>query len=289
MNISFALTEEQDASHAEALKKQAAINDAAALQLLYRRVSWDIVADRIELHFRSACDHAMDAGWFESMYVSRIDARRTIQLFCGQHPVGGAGERDLESGCTLVVSQSALGSVVVLFYPFESRNVRRKKSRLIWGHFDGPLQFSHSVIARMIEDFLVYERVSSALFAESSKDRRRVEKLEDRSRALEGDYTGRWFSRTGLRWLTGGSLVVTGLLFWWLFDPDKGQRLEPLVGLCTLVVGWATAQAQKYKDAIAKSEAREDAERALAESEATIAQRRRHAGSDVGHPVGLTD
>lgn len=281
-NICFALTEEQDTSYAETLTAQMASNDAAARRLFYRRVSWDIVADSIELHFRSARDHAANVGWFESMYISRIDERRAIQLFCGQHPIGGAGEHDLESGCTLVVSQSALGSVIVLFYPFESRNVQRKKSRLIWGHFDGPQQLSNSVIARMIEDFLIYERVSSALFAESPADRQHVEKLEDRSRALEGNYTGRWLSREAVRLLEKGTLVVAVLLLWWLAKPDNGQWLEPLVGLCTLIVGWATVRAQKYKDAIAKAEAREDAERAMAESEATLAEQQRRAGLGAG-------
>ncbi|MGJ7529256.1 hypothetical protein [Variovorax sp. GB1P17] len=277
--ICFALSGEQDTLHANTLEKQQAENHAAGRQLFYRNVSWEILADKITLNFRAVREHANRVGWFEWMYISRIDARRTIQLFCGQHPVGNTkGERSLESGCTLVMSQGPLGSVIVLFYPFESEVVRRKKSRIIWGHFDGPEEIADHVLARMLKDFLIYERVSSALFVESANDRKRVEKLEDRSRAIEGDETGGGLSRTVVGLLATGSVAVAVLLVWWMIDGlqggSKSAFLEPIVGLLTLVVGWAAARAQKYKDAIAKAQAREEAERAMKEGNAAIEKQR---------------
>lgn len=280
--ICFSLSANLNAVHAKNLEKQRAENDAAARRLFYRNVSWQILADKITLHFRAVRDHANRVGWFESMYIRRIDARRTIQLFCGQHPVGNTKEEWIqESGCTLVISQGPLGNVIVLLYPFESEVIRRKKSRIIWGHFDGPEDIADHVLACMIKDFLTYERVSSALFAESAGDRKRVEKLEDRSREIEGNESGSRVSRATIGFLGVGSVVAAGRLAWWFIDGwkggSKGGLLEPIVGLLTLVVGWAAARAQKYKDAIAKAQVREEAERAMAESGAAIdRQRTRH-------------
>lgn len=114
-------------------------------------------------------------------------------LFCGifdwvgRHPVTGFSAdndgMDVAHGATLVVSQGAKGDVIVLMYPFESHKGRLKRPCIIWKHFFSPIALSEDVLIEMMRDFMIYARTSSVMMAESATDARRLDYLENRSRA----------------------------------------------------------------------------------------------------------
>lgn len=219
-------------------------NDHAWKWRFYRRVSWSIVAEGLLRMLQQAADAARIELPWERLYV-RLDARsRSVSMWFGQHPLPGIVDADLERGASMVVSQDPRGSVVVLFFPFESLNLQQSKPKVIWGYFDGPELLTEKMKLVMLRDFLRYGRATSGLMAPSSADRRFVETLEERSRAIESNT-----ALVGLHpWATGtlvlGSLATLALFLIWLNTGD-GNRWEPWTGIVALLTGWVAAGAQK--------------------------------------------
>jgi hypothetical protein len=213
----------------------------------YRRVSWEILADRLQRRFERAAGEAKGAMPWERLYVLQDDASRSVRLFFGNHPVPGIIKDDIESGASLVVSQESRGGVAVLFFPFESNNIRMNKPKLIWAVYDGPQQIHERAIRRMLRDFLAYGRATSALMWPNRADRKRIERLEHRSRVFEGGV-----ELTGLHWaavatLAMGSITTGALIVVWIITA-KGDW-EPWVGLVALVTGWVAAWVQRSQQA----------------------------------------
>lgn len=247
--------------HRSLMKMHQQLNSQAMLERWYHLVSWSIFADKVERHFNEISGLAKELDWFENIYVERIDSHRTVQLSHGVHPTGGGPIVNSESGATLVVSQSVIGTVIVMFYPFCSKLHRMDKRYVIWGHFDGPRDISDLEIDDAISDFLTYCRVTSAIMRESGSDRAAVLRLEKRSRELEGASSSTLIGRSAVGVLLIGSILTAGALIRWIsLGADDGQFLEPWIGLLTLATGWAAVQVQKRDDAISKSMVRDVAE-----------------------------
>lgn len=227
----------------------------------YRLVSWGVVADRVERHFFTAALCSRTQNWFEHLYVHRDNGHRTVQLFFGQHPVPSPGFMDVERGATLVVSQNALGGVIVLFYPFETNAVQRTKLRVIWRILHGPEELSERLILRMIDEFLTYSRVSSVLFKSSRWEASRVSRLERRSRLIEGSEGGMRLWGATIAILVVGSIGTGGIYIAWALDESRSW-LEPYAGLAALVTGWIAFRVQLGRDAIDRATAKEEAEKA---------------------------
>lgn len=173
-------------------------NDAAARNRWYKMLNWEVHVEKIEKHFGAVCEQAKKANFFENLYVLRNDEQRQIQLFSGQHPIGSSEvTRDVfgreiglklhtEHGAALVLSQSTLGDVAVILYPYSSEKLSRIQPNIIWAVFSDPTQITDSVLNSATHDFFRYMRVSSALFSESSLDRLRIQYLEFRSKKYTG-------------------------------------------------------------------------------------------------------
>lgn len=227
----------------------------------YRRVSWGIVADRVERHFSTVCRCAQTQSWWEHLYVYRDDDHRTVQLCFGKHPVPSFGSTDIERGATLVVSQNVLGGVIVLFYPFETDAIQRIKSRVIWGVLDGPEELSEGLLLKSIDEFLTYSRVSSVLFSNSCWDVWRASWLEHCSRLFEGSVGGMRLWGATIATLIVGSITAASIYIAWALNPEL-KWPEPWAGLVTLITGWVAFRVQLGRDAVDKAMAREEAEKA---------------------------
>ena len=174
-------------------------NDAAARNRIYKMINWEVKVSKIEKHFGKVCEQAKEANFFENLYFSRNDGHRQIQLFSGQHPIGTSEvTRDafgreishrlhVEHGAALVLSQSILGDVAVILYPYESEKLSRVSPYIIWAVFPDPTRVTDNVLNCVTRDFFRYMRVSSTLFSESIFDRFRIQYLEFKSKKYTGD------------------------------------------------------------------------------------------------------
>jgi hypothetical protein len=100
--------------------------------------SWVRYAPLIEQHMQSAAEEAKH-DYFEFLYVHRDDARRTIQLSAGAHPIpkNPDGSPQMEGGASLVLSQdTSLGHIAAMIYPYET--IRNTARPIFWGFFDSP-------------------------------------------------------------------------------------------------------------------------------------------------------
>ncbi len=176
--------------------------------------AWQLQADRFERHLCAVVEEAKTTGFFEALHVTRNNANRQIQMFAGQHPVGTAEiETDskgrevvrrvhAEHGAALVISQSVTGNVAVILYPYESEKAKRTQEYIIWSIVDSPSDLNERLLTKAINDFLLYVRVSSVMFAESWRDRARIQYLEFRGRKYIGSggvakvLFSRWFLPT---------------------------------------------------------------------------------------------
>lgn len=229
----------------------------------YRFVSWSICIDRVQRHFDAVAQECRVSNWMEHLYVSRLDVQRTIQLFFGRHPVTGFPvDKDngmiVEHGATLVVSQGPKGDVIVLMYPFESKKGHLKKPRIIWNHFSSPTELADHVLVEMLQDFLTYARSSSLMMAESPADFKRLEFLENRSRAIEG--SSRFFALRNSAFvaLICGSTLTAALYLFWAWTGK--QDVEPWAGLATLITGWFVYLFQRTTTALEKALIKEESE-----------------------------
>jgi len=173
-------------------------NDIAARHRWYKMLNWKVQVEDIEKFFRAVCEEAKKSGFFANLYVSRSDEHRQVQLSSGKHPIGipGVTRDDLgrvisqklhtEHGAALVLSQSALGDVTVILYPYQSEKLARIQPHIIWAIFPDPTKITSAVLRSATRDFFRYMRVSSALFSESTLDRLRIQYLEFRSRKYTG-------------------------------------------------------------------------------------------------------
>jgi len=227
--------------------QQLPINRAIRLRI-FRRVSWSITADKLQRRFERAAREARHATPWEHLHVSRDDASRSVHLFFGNHPISGIVNNDIEVGASLVISQDALGGVGVLFFPFESLNVRQSKPKLIWGYYDEPQQIYESEIRRMLKDFFIYSRATSALMGVMRCDQKHVEKLEHRSRMFEGGANVKGLHRLAVAILVVGSITTAAVLVAWIVT--EKSSLEPWAGLVALTTGWIAAWVQRSRVAL---------------------------------------
>lgn len=212
----------------------------------FKRVSWLVAADKLRCRFQRAADEAHEATPWERLYVHQDDTVRSVRLYYGRHPVPGILEKDVETGASLVVSQDSLGRVFVLFFPFESKNVRQRKVKLVWAHYDEPQRIHESDIRRMLRDFFTYGRATSALMSPARSDYRRLARLEHRSRLFEGgaQNSGLRSAATGV--LIVGSIATAAIIVAWIVA-DKSS-LEPWAGLVALATGWIAAWVQRSQE-----------------------------------------
>jgi len=172
--------------------------DAAARNRWYKMLNWNVHVEKVGQHFGAICEHAKKQAFFEFLYVSRDNEHRQIQLFAGKHPIGSsevtrdAFGREIscrlhtEHGAALVLSQSTLGEITVILYPFKSEKLSRIQPHIIWAIFSDPTKITDAVLKSATQDFFRYMRVSSALFSESSLDRLRIQYLEFRGKKYTG-------------------------------------------------------------------------------------------------------
>lgn len=240
-------------------------SDRARKRCFYRRVSWPIVAEGLLRMFRLAADAANKEPFWEQLYVRLDVGSRSVSMWFGKHPIAGIVDDDIEVGASMVVSQDPRGGVVVLFFPCESLNMQQVKPKVIWGYLDGPEQLTEKTKHLMQRDFLRYGRATSGLMAPNAADRRFVELLEERSRAIESNTALVGLHPWAIGTLILGSLATLALFLTWLKAGD-GDFWEPLTGLVALMTGWVAVGAQnlgkKRDGSRAKALTAEDAEKA---------------------------
>jgi hypothetical protein len=188
-------------------------NAAAARARWYKTLNWNVQVEKIERHFLDVAETAKKEKFFEVLFVDRDDEHRTVQLHAGKHPIGSSetirdgfgratGWRiDVEHGAALVISQSALGGVAVILYPYQSEKVQRVEPHVIWAIFKDPTAVTGAVLRAAVADFLTYVRVSSALFNESTMDRLRIRYLEYRGKKYKDGEGGGVVSFIFSHWL----------------------------------------------------------------------------------------
>lgn len=168
-------------------------NNAAANNNIYKMLNWNIHVKHFKLYFENICEQAKKDNFFEALYVSQDDNLRQIQLFSGQHPVRTQAKTNdtskrkinMEHGAALVLSQSDLGDVAIILYPYTSENLTRIQPNIIWGIYSDPTKITDSVLKTATKDFFRYIRVSSAIFSESKLDRYRIQYLELNSKKVQ--------------------------------------------------------------------------------------------------------
>lgn len=210
----------------------------------YRLVSWSIVAEGLERMLQLAADAARRELPWENLYVKLDLESRCLRMWFGKHPLPGIIKDDIEVGASMVVAQDPRGGVVVLFFPFESQNMQQSKPKVIWGYFDGPQQLTERTKLLMLRDFLRYGRATSGRMASSPADRRFVESLEERSRAIESKTAMVGLHPWATIALVLGSLATLALFMTWLNTGD-GNTWEPWTGMVALLTGWVAVGAQK--------------------------------------------
>lgn len=251
------------------VRDQVAACISASSTRLGRLRAWDHIATLAVSHFRIAEEAAKAERWFENIYVDRNDKARVVQMHMGSHPVGANHDGSLivERGATVVMSQSATGTVVILLYPYESTTQSRSTPYLIWKLTDDPMTVKAGMLEALVKDFMTYARVSSVLFAPSFSDRERIAKLERRSLVLQEKLPKWHLGRLSWAVLLTGSATLLLTFGAWLWDARQGVEpsacYEPFAGLVALVTGWLTAGLRSQADAIKKTEIREEAVRAI--------------------------
>lgn len=264
MHFSFKRTYE------DIVQKQVDVTDAAAELVRSRRLAWDDLASLAELHFNIVKAAAEQRKWFDYLYVSRSNTLRTVQMHMGNHPVGvtADGPLILESGATVVLSQSSTGSVIIVLFPYASAAQKMHKPYIVWNVTDYPTEIKRSTMIRLVTDFMIYARVSSAILAASKADRQRIEKLEERSRILQGKVPPLYFGRTARTVLSAASaalLVVFGTWTWEALTGNKQPQpqWEPVAGLIILISGWLATLLKENRDARRAAEVEERATLAI--------------------------
>ena len=197
-------------------------NTSAARNRSYKLLNWRLQVPRIERYFKTVSNEAKEKGFFERLYVMRNDDNRLIKLFAGQHSIARArtsadaseklgGTRLIaEHGAELVLSQSVVGEVAVVLYPYTSERHCRTHPKIVWRVFSDPTHVTESVLNSVTRDFFRYIRVSSALFSESRLDRLRIRYLELRGRKYTDGENLMQFVFSHWTWLLGsiGSIAT---------------------------------------------------------------------------------
>lgn len=167
-------------------------NNAAARSRWYKFLNWNVHCEMVERQFRQAVASAKATGFFEDLYVSQEEHDRQIQLYAGAHPIGSEEvtrnslvqitkrRLHVERGAALVFSQSSLGSVAAILYPYQSEKLSQNSEYIVWKIFDDPRDITNKEIQKAILAFFRYIRVSSTLFNESWFDRAYIRYIEFR-------------------------------------------------------------------------------------------------------------
>ncbi|ETO42513.1 hypothetical protein [Morganella sp. EGD-HP17] len=194
-------------------------NNAAANNNFYKIINWNIHVKLFRLYFKNICEQAKKDGFFEALYVSQDDNNRQIQLFSGQHPIRThtkthntpSQKINIEHGAALVLSQSDLGDVAIILYPYTSENLTRIQPNIIWSIYSDPTKITDSVLKAATQDFFRYIRVSSAIFSESKLDQYRIQYLELKSKKYTENKSLAKFIYSDWLWkLLGGiSSIIT--------------------------------------------------------------------------------
>ncbi len=150
-----------------------------------KREHWDKLAERAVEYFGKIRDECNKVELFEDIYV--VDSRERedtknhlphITLFFGQHPVGyevfNSKKLAVERGCSLVISQSVMGNVVAIYYPFGSELARLNEEYLIASAYDNPWSITDIELHRLAKRFFSYAQVSSVYGSPSLCDKASV-------------------------------------------------------------------------------------------------------------------
>jgi hypothetical protein len=146
---------------------------------------------------QSAAEEAKH-DYFEFLYVHRDDARRTIQLSAGAHPIpkNPDGSPQMEGGASLVLSQdTSLGHIAAMIYPYET--IRNTARPIFWGFFDSPADVvADKWLDEVVHDFARCCRASSVVDQTVHRSDRLWKRwLEFRSKVLLLRGRTRWFTK----------------------------------------------------------------------------------------------
>jgi hypothetical protein len=132
---------------------------------LEKHKQWPALATKVAEHFNRVVQKAKDENYPDNLYVHKDDSERLIQLFSGAHPIDVTHKRDqygneaglqvhTEEGAALVVSQSTIGYIAIILYPYKSEKLRRNNDHIIWKVFDSPEAITSRVLNSATKDFL---------------------------------------------------------------------------------------------------------------------------------------
>ncbi|WP_141213383.1 hypothetical protein [Janthinobacterium sp. PC23-8] len=174
-------------------------SDKLILERKYKFINWGIHVEKVEKYFQLVIIEAKNKGYTENFYISRNDEERQIQIFSGRRPMefkqtnynasNDAKKRELsyENGAAIVISQTELGEVAVILYPYSSEKRNRVQQYIIWKVFSDPTHITDSVLKSAVRDFFRYVHVSSAFLSESFVDKSRIRYLEFISKRYSAD------------------------------------------------------------------------------------------------------
>ncbi|WP_146107547.1 hypothetical protein [Aliivibrio sifiae] len=154
-------------------------------------MNWSVQKYRVLRTFEKLAHDSRQGSFIDSLYVTENKELRQIQLHSGKHPIGLYLETndqynlqhnqniclDVESGAAIVLSQGASGEVIVLLYSFVSEQRQPHIESLVWSVLSSPDDLTNNVIKKIITDFFILSRYTSALYTETFLDRLRINYL----------------------------------------------------------------------------------------------------------------
>ena len=157
-------------------------------RLAEKEQAWDACVNRTVNYFEVVKKECESQGLFENIYI--VDSRKhddtkyqlpAVSIYFGDHPLGyynfGTKKLAIEGGCTLSISQSVLGNVIITYHPFESELLKVNEKYLIAQIFHAPWSVTDIALDRLTNGFFSYAQVSSAFGSPSILDHYTVIRL----------------------------------------------------------------------------------------------------------------
>lgn len=203
--------------------------------LTYRRINWRVeTRHRIRQKFEQLATCARDTNYPFRLSVQEFEqpTESTIQISAGNNPTGAVNRKTevdvcaglkhidtlvMESGGTLIASQSVSGYVHFVVYPYSSDRIQPKHKEIMLLRSFDPTEVTWSVLNKVIKRYLLCVRSSSVY-------------------GMSGDFT--WRERALLVWIRVQDIRFRYRIAKSLMSLQNEWGKAIVTGLAALLVGY---------------------------------------------------